>query len=232
MLKFGSITEVDMTKGVARVHFSDADIVSSWLPIIIPAGKEDKFSIPIVINEQVSCLMDDNCEYGVILGAIYSQKVTPPGEASNTKLIIDIGATKLQLIVDRTNGNLSVKSSGTITVEGDNVVVKANEVEVEAANSAKVTTINAEITASASAKITSPTLTIESPVVSVSGALSAATISAGGFSGAGGAPMAVTADINVTGKVESTGDMKAGGKSLMTHIHTAPSGGGSTSTPV
>lgn len=232
MLKFGFISEVDISKGLARVKFSDADIVSSWLPIIVSVAKADKISIPLSINEQVSCLMDDNCEYGVILGALYSEKVLPPNDSGPEKIVIEIAANKTLIVVDRTSGNLDIKSSGTITVEGDEVNVKAQQVNVDASIKATINTMTADITASTTAKIAAPVVTLDCPAVSVTGALSAATISAGGFSGAGGAPMAVTGNINVIGQIDSTGDIKAGGKSVMSHTHTAPSGGGVTSTPI
>lgn len=77
MLRFGIVTQIDPINVQARVNFGDDDLTSYWLPIMQTKTLKDKFySIPD-INEQVVCLMDENSEDGVILGAIYSSEDTP-----------------------------------------------------------------------------------------------------------------------------------------------------------
>lgn len=68
MLKFGIITETK--PGLARVKFIENDIVSGWLQVLTAKAAKDKFSNPPDINAQVCCLMDDNLEYGVVLGEL------------------------------------------------------------------------------------------------------------------------------------------------------------------
>jgi len=78
MLRFGIISSVDADKGLVRVKFDEDDIVSGWLFVPFARTKKDKFfSLPDV-NDHVACLMDENAEWGVVLGCIYS-KVDLPG---------------------------------------------------------------------------------------------------------------------------------------------------------
>lgn len=77
MLRFGIVTQIDPIKVLARVSFGDDDSTSFWLPIMQTKTLKDKFYIMPDINEQVVCLMDENSEDGVILGAIYSSEDIP-----------------------------------------------------------------------------------------------------------------------------------------------------------
>ncbi len=79
MLKFGIVTNIDEKQAKARVQFQDNDgIPSYWLPVLQAKTLKDKFYILPDIGEQVVCLMDENLEDGVILGAIYSDADTCP----------------------------------------------------------------------------------------------------------------------------------------------------------
>lgn len=79
MLKFGIISEVDTTKGLARVNFDDDNIVSGWLPVSVPKSLNDKFFAMPDINEHVWCMMDENAENGVIGGSLYDASSQPAG---------------------------------------------------------------------------------------------------------------------------------------------------------
>ena len=72
MLRFGIVSQIDPTNVQARVSFEDDESTSFWLPIIQTKTLKDKFYAMPDIGEQVACLMDENSEDGVILGAIYS----------------------------------------------------------------------------------------------------------------------------------------------------------------
>lgn len=116
MLKFGYITELDTAKGVVRVHFTDDDIVSNPLPVSVPASKTDKYSFPFAINEQVWCLMDDNCEFGVVGGAIYSAKDKPPSGAGDDHIIIDVNSGKARLTINRQTGDIELTGQGKLKI--------------------------------------------------------------------------------------------------------------------
>ena len=77
MLKFGTITAINPLTARARVQFAQDNMTSFWLPILQAKTFKDKFYVIPDIGEQVACLMDENAEDGVILGAIYTTEETP-----------------------------------------------------------------------------------------------------------------------------------------------------------
>ena len=72
MLRFGIVSQINPVLAQARVNFGDDDSTSFWLPVLQTKTFKDKFYSMPDIGEQVVCLMDNNSEDGVILGAIYS----------------------------------------------------------------------------------------------------------------------------------------------------------------
>jgi len=72
MLRYGIVSEFSAQKGKAKVIFLDDNIVTDWLPIVYKRTKGDKEFDALSVKEHVACLMDENSESGVILGAIYS----------------------------------------------------------------------------------------------------------------------------------------------------------------
>lgn len=137
MLKFGRITEVNPSRGVARVHFEGDEIVSNWLPVTVMRAKTDQFSFSFVINEHVWCCMDERCEYGVIGGAIYDNK-NPPGESSPGVLNLNM-ATNLHITIDGNNGTLNIECKGavglkalSVNVDSDVLItIKAPETKID-----------------------------------------------------------------------------------------------------
>ena len=124
MIKFGYITELSIQDGTVRVHFTDDDIVSNPLQVIVQGSKEDKYSFPFAINEHVSCLMDENCEFGVVLGAIYSTKNKPDAGVSNNSIDVNIN-NKLKLKIDRNTGDLKIESNGTVKITATKTEITA-----------------------------------------------------------------------------------------------------------
>ncbi|GHT44450.1 hypothetical protein AGMMS49965_20100 [Bacteroidia bacterium] len=80
MIKFGLISELGTgeNKGYARVWFDDVDIVSDWLALPSIATKTAKQWVPIEINSQVACVIDDDTEQGYISIVLWSETDTPP----------------------------------------------------------------------------------------------------------------------------------------------------------
>ena len=77
MLRFGTVTSINPLTARARVQFAEDGMNSSWLAVLQNKTFKDKiYSMPAV-GEQVACLMDQNSEDGVILGAIYTTEDTP-----------------------------------------------------------------------------------------------------------------------------------------------------------
>ncbi len=82
MYRIGIVVEVDEKKAMARVRWTDIDgEVSYWLPVMQKKTLKDKEYWLPEINEHVVCLIDENAEEGVILGAIYSEADAPPVKA-------------------------------------------------------------------------------------------------------------------------------------------------------
>lgn len=87
MLKFGTVTNINPLTAKARIEFADDNMTSYWLPILQKKTLKDKYYSVVDIGEQVACLMDENCEDGVILGAIYTSLDEVPAISSSQHLV-------------------------------------------------------------------------------------------------------------------------------------------------
>ena len=87
MLKFGIVTNINPLTAKARVEFADDGMNSYWLPILQNKTFKDKYYSVVDVGEQVACLMDENCEDGVILGAIYTNLDEVPATSKDQHLI-------------------------------------------------------------------------------------------------------------------------------------------------
>jgi len=203
MLRFGNITEVDPAKGYARVTFTDDGIVSDWLQFVVMGAIKDNFSHTFSVNEQVACLMDENSEEGVILGAIFNDK-TPPNNGGDGIFRVKFDDDSV-IEYDRNSHEYTLDIKGKINVTAQ------TEVNINA--------LNANIVATAIAKIQAPAIQLTG-AVAISGALTVGgTITAPG----GGA---------ISGDLKATGDVQAGAVSLKNHRHTTTTNGNPTSTPI
>ena len=72
MLRFGIVSQINPLTAEARVNFEEDESTSYWLPVLQSKTLKDKFYVMPDVGEQVACIMDENSEDGVILGAIYS----------------------------------------------------------------------------------------------------------------------------------------------------------------
>jgi phage baseplate assembly protein V len=104
------------------------------------------------------------------------------------------------------------------------------EIEYDS-NTKKLTVdVKGELTGKATIKAT-----VEAPLIELTGnVVISGTVTAAGLVIAAGGTMGMQdgSPLKATGDIETTGDVKAGLISLSTHKHTAPSGGGPTSTPI
>jgi len=94
-LRLGIVQAQDPTLGRLRVTFDEFDqMLSYWLPVVVPKTQNDKAYWLPDIGEQVVCLMDGHDESGVVIGAIYSQAdVTPVQSADKFHLGFKDGTT-------------------------------------------------------------------------------------------------------------------------------------------
>lgn len=217
MLRFGNITEVDPSKGYARVTFTDDGIVSDWLQFVVMGAIKDNFSHTFSINEQVACLMDENSEEGVILGAIFNDK-TPPNNAGDGVFRVKFDDDSV-IEYNRNTSEYTLDIKGKINISADteiNINSTAGEVKINA--------LNATVTATAIAKIQAPEIQLTG-AVAISGSLTiGGTISAPG----GGA---ISGNFEVDGQIKGA-TITDGTISLGTHKHIGvTTGGGTSGTP-
>ncbi len=79
VVRLGIVKEQDLSLARLRVIFNEFDqLLSYWLPVVVPKTQNDKAYWLPDIGEQVVCLMDARDEAGVVLGAIYSQVDATP----------------------------------------------------------------------------------------------------------------------------------------------------------
>lgn len=216
MLKFGIISSIDFSAGLARVYFEEDDIVSAPLKISVMRAGPDQVTFPFGLNEHVWCLMDEHSEYGVIGGAIFDEENNPSGMAAGKLLIKFADSSFIQY--DRNSHILDVNINGKINVnctEADVTCTGASNVDAQQVN---ITAAETNITG----------------IVNITGALNVSGVaSVGGLASiTPGTPVdAGSADLNVN-SVNASDDIKAGTVSLKGHKHTSSPGGGITSTPI
>jgi len=129
MLRFGHISTIDASKGLYKVTFEEDDLVSGWLPYLVKNTKQNKDESPFDQDEHVACLMDENCEYGVILGAINSETDLPIVGDKDIRVTTYKDGSYIKF--DRATKKL------TVSCEGDVEVVKATNINFKA--SSKIT---------------------------------------------------------------------------------------------
>lgn len=125
MLRFGTISKTDNDKGLAKVNFPADGIESAWLPIIQKNTLSNKHFHTFDVGEHVACLMDENAENGVIVGAIYSKNETP-----GTVKGADIQGVEFEdgttVQYNRSTNELTINCVGDVTVICQNANVEAS----------------------------------------------------------------------------------------------------------
>lgn len=123
MLRFGIVSQIDPINVQARVSFEDDESTSFWLPILQTKTLKDKFYAMPDIGEQVACLMDENSEDGVILGAIYSTEDVPVVTSekqlslnleNNSLINIDKETNSLNITFENINLNGNINHTGKL----------------------------------------------------------------------------------------------------------------------
>lgn len=133
-MKIGIVNAIDQAACRVRVQFQDADgMISDWLPVMQHKTLKDKFYFLPDLGEHVVCMMDENDEAGVVLGAIYSAADTPPANSPDlyhvtfsdgTVIEYDRSAHKLTADV---KGSVELNATGTITSDSQGLTtIKAS----------------------------------------------------------------------------------------------------------
>lgn len=116
MIKFGTISKIDVKKGYYCVDIDEDEITTKAIPVICLNTKNKKDESPLEQGEHVAVLMDEHFEDGVILGSIYSEADTPPSDASE-----DVYRTTYQdgsyVKFDKSTGEYTINAKGNVIIE-------------------------------------------------------------------------------------------------------------------
>jgi len=206
--KFGIISEVK--KGFARVKFEEDDIVSNWLPVLVRRSLNDKDSWPYEIQEHVFVMMDENCEYGVIQGAVYSDADEPDaneGAGKFRKLFSDDSFIEY----DKNTHILTANIQGKIKAIATDDIEVTSGAKIKATADSDITAdAGGDIKATATGDITADAVNIEAtgtakisataPVIEATAATSATVVAPA---------IALTGAVTITGTATVTGALTA-----------------------
>lgn len=124
MLKFGKISDIDASKGFAKVNFDDDGIVSQWIPIAVAKSKNDSFSFMFDVDEHVACLMDERCEQGIVIAAIYDKNKQPDGgNKDKIRVKFSDGAS---VEYDRSTSTLTIDAVKDVVVNCETATITAS----------------------------------------------------------------------------------------------------------
>jgi len=190
--KFGIVSEVK--KGFARVEFTEDEIVSNWLPVCVKRSLTDKESWPFEVQEHVFCMMDENCEYGIILGALYSEADEPdPDEgAGKFRKLFEDGSfieynKNTHILTANIQGKIKAIATDDIeittdadikaTAAGDIVADATGNITATAVGDITADAVNIEATGSAKISATAPVIeataatsaTVIAPAIALTG---------------------------------------------------------------
>lgn len=133
-MRLGRVTAVDPATARARVAFeADDNMVTMFLPVMQKGTRHSQgFWMPDV-GEHVVCLLDEGAEFGVILGAVYSEVDTPPvSTLERIHLRMKDGTT---LDYDREQHRLSVELPAA---GADVVITTTQDVHVTAGRDVRI----------------------------------------------------------------------------------------------
>lgn len=122
-LQFGTVAEINDKKHAVRVVFPALeDLQSDWLPVLtLGAGGNQFYCLPDV-GALVACVLDEQGESGVVLGAIFNEDDPVPATSRNLHVLQYSNGTRIQH--NRKTGDILIKTSGTVTIEADCVIQK------------------------------------------------------------------------------------------------------------
>ncbi len=189
MLRVGSVDAADY--GRARVRIRCGQLVTGWLPwLTARAGHDVDWWAPD-LGEQVLVLSPSGeMANGIVLPALYRGAVPAPETTPDVRSIAFGDGTSIKY--DRAAHRLSVSCVGDVTV------TNASTITVQSGGAVTVQ---------------APSVTIDTPMCTVSGRLNV------------GNGMAVTGSVGGSAAATFSGDVVAGGISLTGHTHPGDSGG-------
>ncbi len=130
MALFGYVADYDEKKHMAKVNFPDKNIVSSWLPVIIPNSKDNHDELHLDLGEHVACIMlGTGLETGFILGSVYDEKNKPVKADKDVRMVKFSDDTTI--LYDRRNHKMQIDVKGDIDILATgNIRIDAKRVDI------------------------------------------------------------------------------------------------------
>lgn len=127
--RFGYVSEYDPARHMAKVIFPELDdLVSTWLPVLIPNSLENHDELHLDVNEHVYCLMQgQGCESGIIIGAIYDDTNKPPVGDIEIRSITFKDGTRVSydrdahLMKIECTGDIEIEAKGHVKITGSRI---------------------------------------------------------------------------------------------------------------
>ena len=130
-LRFGHVTEYDPSRHMARVNFPDMELVSYWLPVLVPNALKNHDEHGLDVGEHVACLMSGiGAEMGVVLGAFYDDTNKPPVQDEEIRSVRF--SDGVQVMYDRESHSLVIDSPELVSVSGERIMLSAGTAAISA----------------------------------------------------------------------------------------------------
>ena len=135
IIKYGTVTEIKADTAQVRVSFKeDKEIISYYMPVLqMAAGATGSYFLPN-INDTVVCLLSPRGGAGVVLGAIYTKKVSPPVADENKYNITFEDETSIEYDKNESKLKIDVKGDAEITIDKTLTISVTEDKEVSAKN--------------------------------------------------------------------------------------------------
>lgn len=214
MMLRGVVVEIDAGRAAVKVRYPEYDLVSGWLPVVLPlAAGARVFALPRV-GSQVVVLADRDLDDAVVVGCIYSQADPPPAAGARVLIVETEDGTKVtidpdaSLVTVDTPGSVQASAAGNISAHagGDLDAIAGGSIMAQAPS----ITLKGDITLDGPVSATQ--------IVQVAGPLCANA----GITTSSGA--AVPGTLAIAGTVHSESELTApaatiGGKDFISHTH-------------
>lgn len=125
-VRFGTVSDYDAKRHMARIKFPDRDgIISGWLPVCVTNSTGNHDESHLDIDSHVFCLMQGNgTESGVVMGSIYDDANKPPTGNANIRCTeyddgtrVAYDREKHRMLIDCV-GDIVIRAGGNVSIEG------------------------------------------------------------------------------------------------------------------
>lgn len=124
MVRVGTVSDRDSELCAVRVILPDQDdLVTDWLPVVVPQALNTRdFSLPDIDETVVCVFLGSGVEAGFCLGAIYTDAQAAGNENQRGVWFPD-GS---QVIFDHATGNLTVIAKGSVIITAPSTMINGN----------------------------------------------------------------------------------------------------------